>query len=66
MGVFNTGPNVLTMDLNPGDIGYVKRNYGRCVQNVGDTDLQFFAVFRTPHYAEVPTDAGRMGVRAAM
>jgi oxalate decarboxylase len=23
------------------------------VQNVGDTDLQFFAVFRTPHYAEL-------------
>jgi oxalate decarboxylase len=53
MGVFNTGPNVLTMDFNPGDIGYVKRNYGHYVQNVGDTDLQFFAVFRTPHYAEL-------------
>jgi oxalate decarboxylase len=53
MGVFNTGPNVLTMDFNPGDIGYVKRNYGHYVQNVGDTDLQFFAVFRTPRYAEV-------------
>jgi oxalate decarboxylase len=53
MAVFNTGPNVLTMDFNPGDIGYVKRNYGHYVQNVGDTDLQFFAVFRTPHYAEV-------------
>jgi oxalate decarboxylase len=53
MGVFNTGPNVLTMDFSPGDIGYVKRNFGHYVQNVGDTDLQFFAVFRTPHYAEV-------------
>jgi oxalate decarboxylase len=53
MGVFNTGPNVLTMDFNPGDIGYVKRNFGHYVQNVGDTDLQFFAVFRTPHYEEV-------------
>jgi oxalate decarboxylase len=53
MGVFNTGPNVLTMDFNPGDIGYVKRNYGHYVQNVGDTDLQFFAVFRTPRYEEV-------------
>jgi oxalate decarboxylase len=53
MGVFNTGPNVLTTDFNPGDIGYVKRNYGHYVQNVGDTDLQFFAVFRTPRYAEV-------------
>jgi len=53
MGVFNTGPNVLTMDFNPGDIGYVPRNYGHYVQNVGDTDLQFFAVFRTPRYEEI-------------
>ena len=53
MGVFNTGPNVLTMDFNPGDIGYVKRNYGHYLQNVGDTELQFFAVFRTPQYEEI-------------
>ena len=53
MGVFNTGPNVVTMDFNPGDIGYVKRNYGHYVQNVGDSDLQFFAVFRTGNYEEI-------------
>jgi oxalate decarboxylase len=53
MGVFNTGPNVRTMDFNPGDIGYVKRNYGHYVQNVGDTELQFFAVFRAPRYEEI-------------
>jgi oxalate decarboxylase len=53
MGVFNTGPNVLTMDFNPGDIGYAKRNFGHYVQNVGDTELQFFAVFRTPQYEEI-------------
>jgi oxalate decarboxylase len=53
MGVFNTGPNVLTMDFNPGDIGYIKRNYGHYVQNVGDTELQFFAVFRTSRYEEM-------------
>src|SRR5436190_171005 len=52
MGVFNTGPNVVTMDFNPGDIGYVPRNYGHYVQNIGDTELQFFAVFRTPQYQE--------------
>jgi oxalate decarboxylase len=57
MGVFNTGPNVLTMDFNPGDIGYAKRNYGHYVQNVGDTELQFFAVFRTPHYEEMSLSA---------
>lgn len=52
MTVFNTGPNVLTMDFNPGDIGYARRNYGHYVENVGDTDLQFFAVFRAPRYEE--------------
>jgi len=28
MGVFNTGPGAVTMDFNPGDIGYVKRSHG--------------------------------------
>lgn len=53
MSVFNTGPNVLTTDFNPGDIGYVKRNHGHYVQNVGDTDMQFIAVFRAPLYEEI-------------
>jgi oxalate decarboxylase len=53
MTVFNTGPNALTMDFNAGDIGYVKKNYGHYVQNVGDTDLQFVGVFRAPRYEEV-------------
>jgi oxalate decarboxylase len=53
MGVFNTGPHVATMDFNPGDIGYVPRNYGHYVQNIGDTDMQFFAVFRTPDFQEI-------------
>jgi oxalate decarboxylase len=52
MSVFNTGPKVVTMDFNPGDIGYAPRNYGHYVQNVGDTDMQFFAVFRTPTFEE--------------
>jgi oxalate decarboxylase len=52
MGVFNTGPNAVTMDFNPGDIGYVPRNYGHYVQNIGDTEMQFFAVFRTSKFEE--------------
>jgi oxalate decarboxylase len=52
MTVFNTGPNAVTMDFAPGDIGYVKRNLGHYVENVGDTDLQFVGVFRAPHYEE--------------
>src|SRR4030081_4156080 len=53
MTVFNTGPNALTMDFNAGDIGYVKRNLGHYVENVGDTDLQFIGVFRASHYEEI-------------
>ena len=53
MGVFDTGPNVLTMNFSPGNIGYVKRNYGHYVENVGNTELQFFAVFRTAQYEEI-------------
>ena len=53
MGVFNTGPNALTMDFNAGDVGYVRRNHGHYVQNIGDTDMQFFAVFRASRYEEI-------------
>jgi len=53
MTVFDTGPNTLTMDFNAGDIGYVRRNLGHYVENVGDTDLQFIGVFRAPRYEEV-------------
>lgn len=53
MTVFDTGPNALTMDFNAGDIGYVRRNLGHYVENVGDTDLQFIGVFRAPHYEEI-------------
>ena len=53
MTVFETGPNALTMDFNAGDIGYVQRNLGHYVENVGDTDLQFIGVFRAPRYQEV-------------
>lgn len=53
MTVFDTGPNAMTMDFNAGDIGYVRKNLGHYVENVGDTDLQFIGVFRAPRYEEV-------------
>jgi oxalate decarboxylase len=53
MTVFNTGPNALTMDFNPGDIGYVKRNYGHYLENVGDTDVMVLEVFRSSYFADV-------------
>jgi oxalate decarboxylase len=53
MTIFNTGPNAVTMDFNPGDIGYVKKNLGHYIKNTGDTDLQVLEVFRAPHFADV-------------
>ena len=53
MTVFNTGPNALTMDFNPGDIGYVKRNLGHYMENVGDTDMVVLEVFRSSYFADI-------------
>ena len=43
----------MTLDFNPGDIGYVKRNNGHYVKNIGDTELQYLEVFRSSYYADV-------------
>ena len=53
MTVFNTGPNAVTNNFNPGDIGYITRNLGHYVRNVGDTDLVFLEVFKTDTYQDV-------------
>ncbi|MGB6174856.1 MAG: cupin domain-containing protein [Methylocella sp.] len=53
MTVFDSGPRAVTMDFNPGDIGYVRRSNGHYIKNVGDTDLQFLEVFRSAYYADV-------------
>jgi oxalate decarboxylase len=53
MTVFNTGPKAVTMDFNPGDVGYVKRSNGHYIKNVGDTDLQFLEVLRSAYFADV-------------
>jgi oxalate decarboxylase len=50
---FETGPRAVTLDFNPGDIGYVKRNVGHYVKNTGDTDLQYLEVFRSSYYADI-------------
>jgi oxalate decarboxylase len=50
---FTPGPRAVTLDFNPGDVGYVKRNAGHYVRNTGDTDLQYLEVFRSSYYADV-------------
>jgi oxalate decarboxylase len=53
MTVFDAGPRAQTADFRPGDVGYVKKNLGHYVQNMGDTDLVFLELFKSDRYAEV-------------
>jgi oxalate decarboxylase family bicupin protein len=66
MTVFNTGPNAMTMDFNPGDIGYVKRNLGHHAENVGDTDMQFIGVFRVSRHEEISLSKIARGAETAV
>jgi oxalate decarboxylase len=51
--VFNTGPNVVTQNFNPGDVGYIKRAYGHYIRNTGTTDLVYLEVFRSGQVQDV-------------
>ena len=51
--VFNTGPNAVTQNFNPGDIGYVKRAYGHYIRNTGNSDLVYLEVFRSSYFSDV-------------
>ena len=53
VGVFSAGPKAVTTNFNAGDIGYVVRNNAHYVKNIGDTDLQFLEVFRSPYFEDV-------------
>jgi oxalate decarboxylase len=51
--VFNTGPQAITANFHPGDVGYVKKAFGHYVENIGDTDLVYMEVFRADRFEEV-------------
>jgi oxalate decarboxylase len=53
MTVFDTGPQAVTQNFRPGDIGYVKRSLGHYIRNTGNTDLQFLEVFNSAYFSDV-------------
>lgn len=53
VGVFNTGPQVMTGNFNPGDIWYIRKNYGHYIENTGDEDMKVLALFKSDHFAQV-------------
>ena len=53
MTVFNTGPQAMTADFNPGDIGYAKKSLGHYIENTGTDQLVYLEIFRTDRYKNV-------------
>ena len=53
MTVFNVGPQAVTQNFKPGDIGYVKKSLGHYIKNTGANDLVFLEIFRSDHFADV-------------
>ena len=53
MTIFDNGPKAVTMDFNPGDVGYVKKSQGHYIENTGTGDLVFLEIFRADRYEEV-------------
>ena len=53
MTVFNSGPKAVTTNFKPGDIGYIPRNLGHYIKNVGDTDLVFLEIFRAATFQDI-------------
>jgi oxalate decarboxylase len=51
--VFNSGPAAITANFHAGDIGYIKKAFGHCLENTGNTDLVYMEVFRAPRFEEV-------------
>jgi oxalate decarboxylase len=50
---FSAGPNAVTQNFGPGDIGYIKRGNGHYLKNTGKSDLRFLEVFKSDHFADV-------------
>jgi len=53
MTVFVSAGQAHTMDYHPNDVGFVPQVAGHYVENTGDTDLVFLALFKSGHFSEV-------------
>ena len=57
MTVFFTAAKARTMDFNAGDVGYVPQTFGHYVENIGDTDLIFIEMFKSPNFMDMSLSA---------
>jgi oxalate decarboxylase len=53
MTMFASAGQARTMNYNPNDVGYVPQVAGHYVENIGNDEMAFLALFKSDHYAEV-------------
>lgn len=53
MTLFAAGTRARTMNFQEGDVGYVLQSQPHYIENIGDTDLVFLEMFKSPHYEEI-------------
>jgi oxalate decarboxylase len=56
MTVFASEGQARTMDYKPNDVGYVPQVAGHYVENTGNDDLVFLALFKSSYFAEASLD----------
>jgi oxalate decarboxylase len=56
MTVIAAGGSARTMDFNANDVGFVPTMAAHCVENTGDMDLVFLAMFKTHEYLDISLD----------
>jgi oxalate decarboxylase len=56
MTVFGSEGEARTMDYNANDVGFVPQVAGHYVENTGNDDLVFLALFRSSYFSEVSLD----------
>jgi oxalate decarboxylase len=53
MTVISTGNKARTMDFQAGDVGYVEKTLLHYVENIGDSDLVFLEMFKSPVFQDL-------------
>jgi oxalate decarboxylase len=53
MTVFFTAAKARTMDFAAGDVGFVPQTFGHYVENIGDEDLIFIEMFKSPKFLDL-------------
>ena len=52
MTVFNSAGEAHTMDYKSNDVGFAPAISGHCIQNIGNDDLAFLSIFKSPDFVE--------------